>query len=40
MKNTNISSICRRLSGEIEWAKYEIDQICEFYGKSYADLFR
>ena len=33
-------SICRRLSGKIEWSIGEIDKICEFYGKDYYELFK
>lgn len=33
------SSISRRFSGEIPWTIEEISKICEFYKKSYLELF-
>lgn len=32
-------SFTRRLRGEIEWSKTEIDTLCEHYGKPYEYLF-
>ncbi|MED4061674.1 helix-turn-helix transcriptional regulator [Priestia megaterium] len=32
-------SLSRRFSGEIDWTKSEIDKICEFYNKTYEELF-
>lgn len=33
-------SICRRLSGKIEWSISEIDKLCEHYEKNYHELFK
>lgn len=33
-------SICRRLSGQIDWSISEIEKICEYYKKDYYELFK
>lgn len=33
------SAISRRMSGEVEWCISEVKKVCEYYGKSYYDLF-
>lgn len=33
-------SISRRMTGKLEWSISEIDKICEFYKKSYDELFK
>ena len=38
--NITVTSICRRLSGEIDWKISEIEKICKHYGKSYDELFK
>lgn len=35
-----LSSVSRRMSGEIEWSISEIDKICEHYKKDYYELFK
>lgn len=37
--HTSSSAICRRMSGEVEWSITEVKRLCEYYGKSYYDLF-
>lgn len=34
------SGISKRLQGFVVWRKNEIDKICEFYGKTYEELFK
>ena len=34
------NSICKRLSGEVEWSIGEIDKLCEHFGKDYYELFK
>lgn len=34
------SGISKRLQGFVVWRKNEIDKICQFYGKSYEELFK
>lgn len=33
-------AISRKLSGKNEWTISEIDKICEYYNKSYYELFK
>lgn len=37
--NISSPSVSRRLKGEIEWSKSEIDTLCEHFNKSYDYLF-
>lgn len=34
------SSFSRRLKGEIDWTKSEIDILCDYFNKSYDYLFK
>lgn len=34
------SSVCRRLTGKTEWSISEIDKLCDYYNKSYEELFK
>jgi predicted transcriptional regulator len=36
----DVSSVSRRLSGEIEWSIGEIDKLCEHFKKDYYELFK
>lgn len=38
--NISVSAVWRRLNGEVEWSKSEIDTLCDHYGKDYDYLFR
>jgi len=38
--NITVTSVGRRLSGEIDWRIGEIEKICKYYGKSYDELFK
>ncbi len=38
--NITVTSISRRLSGDIDWKISEIEKICKYYGKSYDELFK
>lgn len=35
----SVSAVNRRMSGEVEWSLGEIKAICEYYEKSYYELF-
>ena len=35
-----LSAISRRFSGEVEWSISEIEKICDYYKKSYDELFK
>ena len=37
---TTYWAIHRRMLGVTEWTMSEIDKVCEYYGKSYDDLFK
>lgn len=37
INNTNVS---KRFLGKRDWKISEIEKICEFYGKSYEELFK
>ena len=36
----NNSNVSKRFSGKKEWTITEIDKICDYYGKSYEELFK
>ena len=35
-----VTSISRRLSGEIDWRISEVETLCKYYNKSYDELFK
>lgn len=35
----SVSAVSRRLNGEVDWSKSEIDTLCEHYAKDYDYLF-
>lgn len=37
--HTSVSSVSRRMNGDVDWSLGEVKAICEHYGKSYYDLF-
>lgn len=37
---TTQASISRRLSGKTNWQVWEIDVLCDYYGKDYYQLFK
>lgn len=37
--NTSTSAISRRMNGDVDWSLGEVKAICEFYEKSYYELF-
>lgn len=39
LKNTQ-AGISRRLSGKTDWQVWEIEKLCEYYGKDYYYLFK
>lgn len=38
--NINNTSVSQRFSGELKWRIDEIEKICEYYGKTYDELFK
>lgn len=34
------SSVCRRLSGEIQWTIGDVETLCKHYKKGYYELFK
>ena len=37
---TTAASVCRKLSGQVDWSTNEIDILCEHYKKDYSQLFK
>lgn len=38
--NMTAQSVCRKMSGKVEWKRREIELICQRYNKSYEELFK
>lgn len=38
--NLSQGSISRKLAGEVEWKLEEVNLICEYYKKTYEELFK
>lgn len=35
-----VSNVCLRFTGKKEWTIGEIEKICDYYGKTYEELFK